>query len=306
MFDHFVWSVLVAPVLVVIAVALLAHRLSPSAGVSFLTWSAVAASLSGVINLAVFTAKAAAEIPVVADHFGWSHETVIRDTAHVRWVPWLSAVLLALALVSMVLVWRRHRRAHRVALMFADLPSDQEVVFVENEAVDAFAVPGGRGRIIITTAMRDSLTGDELAVLIAHERVHLTAKHSRLILLAELASAAHPALYWVSARVSQLIERAADEQAALTIGDRRTVAKAIGTAALASSGPPLVASSPMSFARRSRPGVIPARVAGLLAPRLPEHTKWLGLIPATLAATSVLWTFEAIYDLHELLTLASR
>lgn len=303
MFDHFVWSVALVPVLVVVLTVPLANRLAPSVGARALAWSAVAAAGASLVNLGAFTAKAFAEIPAVAGWFGWSHRVVVQDTAHVPWVSWLSAAWLACAVAAMSCVGRRHRRGHRIAGEFADLPADQQVVVVDSDTVDAFAVPGRPGRIVVTTAMRDTLTPEQYAALLAHERAHLDAGHPRLVLLAELAGAAHPALSWVSRRVGYLIERAADESAAAAVGDRRTVAKAIGTAALASAAaPPPAVPVATSFARgRRQPGAIPSRVAALLAPGRPGLTRWLGLVPALAAATSVVWTAEAVYDLFELL-----
>ncbi|WP_030166449.1 M56 family metallopeptidase [Spirillospora albida] len=299
MFDHFVWSVLVVPLLVVAAAALLADRLTPAAGASALAWSAAGAALAGTVNLAAFTVAAAVQIPAVAERFGCSSQTVARDTANVPWVPWVSAALLAGSVAAAARVRRRHRRGRAAAREFAGLPGGQ-VVVVDSAAVDAFAVPGRPGRVVATTAMRAALDDDQFAALVAHERAHLDAGHPRLVLLAELAGAAHPALWWVASRVLYLIERAADEQAAGAVGDRRTVATAIGAAALAASRAPAApAPAHTSFARPRR-GAIPRRVGELLTPT-PHRLTWLLTAPALLAASSLVWTGEAVYDLLQLL-----
>ncbi|MBW8487481.1 M56 family metallopeptidase [Actinomadura parmotrematis] len=305
MFDHFVWSVLVVPVLLVGTAALPARRLAPATGAAALAWSAFATALAAVAVLAAFTVAAAAEVPAVAARFGESSRTVADDTAHVPWVTWLSAALLAAGLVAAARVRRRHRRGRSVARRFAGLPADRAIVLVDDEAVDAFAVPGRPGRIVVTTAMRAALDDRQFEALVAHERAHLDAGHPRLILLAELAGALHPALRWVAPRVSYLIERAADEQAARAVGDRRTVAKAIGAAALAAAGRPAPpAPSAVSFARAVRPGAVPRRVGELLAPPPAGRLAWLAAVPALLAASSIVWTGEALIDLVELLAKA--
>lgn len=296
MFDHFVWSVVVIPPLFVAVVRLLADRLSPSVAAVVLAWSSAAAAVASLVNLTVFALKALAELPAVAGWFGWSSQVVVDDTAHVPWVSWLSVALLLAAIVSVAHRWVRQRRV--LAAAREQLPADGRLLIVPDEAVAAFAVPGQPGHVVVTTGMRDLLSERQFDALLAHENAHLVAGHHRLIQLVELAAAAHPALWWVARHVGYLVERAADERAAADVGSRRAVAHAIGTAALASAA----ASSGLNAAAPS--GVVPRRVAELLRPE-PRVNLWmLGVIPAGLAAFTIVWTGEAIYDLFELLRLA--
>lgn len=305
MFDHFAWSVLTVPGVVVALVALLADRLPPSPAAKVLAWSAAGAALASVLNVAAFTIKAAAEIPVVAGFFGWSYRTVIADTGHVRWVPWLCVALMVSAVVGAVRVVRRHRGGRAWALGLTGAVADDQVVVVQSEEVEAFAVPGRPGHVVVTTGMRQVLTEQQYEALLAHERAHLEQGHPWLMLLSDLAGAVHPALRWVSHRVSYLVERAADEHAASTVGDRKILARAIGTAALAAHGRPMLKPGHFaSFARPRRPGEIPRRVAALLGRQVHQRRIWLAAIPAVLAVSSLIWTGEALYDLVELLVLA--
>ncbi|GAA2117702.1 M48 family metalloprotease [Actinomadura napierensis] len=305
MFDHFVWSVLVIPAAVVVIAALLADRLPPAAGVVALAWSAAVAAVAAFVSLGTFTVKAAGEVPWIAARFGLSQRTIVQDTVHVRWVSWVSVVMLAYAAHAAVRVWRRHRRGREFVREVAELPDLEQVVLIESDEIDALAVPGRPGRIVVTTGMRAVLDDDQFAVLVAHERAHLEADHFRLMLMAELAGAAHPALRWVAHRVSYLIERAADERAVGTVGDRRAVARAIGVAALAANRRPAADSSlRLSFARAVRPGEVPRRVAELLTPRRSRYFTWPAIIPLLLAAGSMVWAMEAVRDLYQLLTLA--
>src|SRR5262245_59100006 len=133
MFDHFVWSVLVCPVAVAVAVRLLADRLRPDAAVVVLDGSIGAAAVACLLNLAAFAVKAAAELPAVAAGLGFSDTLVRADTAHVPWVSWLSAVLLLAALTTAGLVRRTHRRDAAAARRFADLPAgDDQVVLLDD------------------------------------------------------------------------------------------------------------------------------------------------------------------------------
>ncbi|GAA0229604.1 M48 family metalloprotease [Actinomadura nitritigenes] len=305
MFDHFVWSVLVIPAAVMGMAALLADRLPPAAGVAALTWSAAVAAVAALVSLGAFTVKAAGEVPWVAARFGLSQRTIVQDTAHERWVSWVSVAMLAHAAVATVRVWRRLRRSRELVCEIAELPGLEQVVLIESDEIGAFAVPGRPGRIVVTTGMRAVLDDDQFAVLVAHERAHLEAAHPRSMLTAELAGAVHPALRWVAHRVSYLIERAADERAVGTVGDRRAVARAIGAAALAATRRPVDESSlRLSFARAVRPGEVPRRVAELLTPRRSRYLTWPAIVPLLLAAGSMVWAMEAVRDLCQLLALA--
>ncbi|WP_066372386.1 M48 family metalloprotease [Herbidospora mongoliensis] len=321
MFDHFVVSVVVIPPLVVLAAFLVAGRLAPALAARVLAWSAVVVAVASTANLALFALHAVAEVPTVAHLMGWSSRIVAADTAQVPWVSWGSVPLLAAVAVAVGWTHRRHRRDLRAGRLFAradgdvvdvgwtrrrhrrDLPARADVVVVDDAAVTAFAVPG-RGRpgwVVVTTGMRGALTGGQYTALLAHERAHLAGAHHRLVRLAELAGAAHPALRWVSARVGFLVERAADEQAAAEVGDRGLVARAVGEAALAAAGRPGLAQGVLHAVA----GAVPLRVAALLRPVRRTHPL-LAFVPIVLAAGTVVWTGEAVEDLRELLELAAR
>ncbi|GAA3776432.1 M48 family metalloprotease [Plantactinospora mayteni] len=296
MFDHFVWSVVVVPPLMVVATRLLVDRLAPSLAAVILVWSAVTAAVASVVNLVVFALKAVAELPAVGRALGWSSRLVADDTAHVPWVSWLSVGLLLVVTVAVARRWRRHRRA--LDLAHAVPPDTGRLVMLPDQAAQAYAVPGRPGHVVVTTGMRELLTSPQFDALLAHEHAHLTSGHHRLVRLAELAAATHPALWWVARHVDYLVERAADEQAAAAVGSRRTVAHAIGVAALAArdgrNDPPgLYAASPG--------GVVPRRVAQLLRPRATLRSPALRVLPVSLALASLVWTGEAVYDLVELL-----
>ncbi|GAB1823945.1 M48 family metalloprotease [Herbidospora sp. RD11066] len=299
MFDHFVVSVVVIPPLVVLAAFLVAGRLAPALAARVLAWSAVVVAVASTANLALFALHAVAEVPTVAHLMGWSPRIVAADTAEVPWVSWGSVPLLAAVAVAMLWTHWRHRRDLRAGRLFAH--SGGDVVVVDDPAATAFAVPGGgrSGWVVVTTGMREALTDRQYAALLAHERAHLAGAHHRLVRLAELAGAAHPALRWVSARVGFLVERAADERAAAEVGDRGLVARAVGQAALAASGRPGLEMGVLHAAA----GAVPLRVAALLGPVRRTHPL-LALLPVLLAAATVVWTGEAVEDLRELLEAA--
>lgn len=299
MFDHLVWSVVVVPPLIVVAIRLLADRLPPSIAAVIVAWSTVAVGAASMINLGVFALVAIAEVPAVGRTFGWSSPVVAADTAYVAWAPWLSAALLVIGVVSVARRWRRQRRA--LDLGQVGLPAGGPLVVLSDESPQAFAVPGHPGHVVVTTGMRRLLTDRQFDALLAHEHAHLAAGHHRLLRLAELAAATHPALWWVPRHVDYLVERAADEQAAVEVGSRRTVAHAIGVAALAATGRQDL---PHSLHAAAPGGVVPRRVAELLHPHPPVRSRALRALPVSLAVASLLWTGEAVWDFFELLSAA--
>ncbi|TVR50962.1 MAG: M48 family peptidase [Puniceicoccaceae bacterium] len=73
---------------------------------------------------------------------------------------------------------RVQRIGHRIAEAVGDdLPgAEWEFVLFENEAVNAFALPGGK--VGVFTGLLDlAETDDELAVVMGHEVAHVTARH---------------------------------------------------------------------------------------------------------------------------------
>jgi hypothetical protein len=109
--------------------------------------------------------------------------------------------------------------------------------------------------------MLDALTGPERAALLAHERAHLARRHHWFTTVWRLTAAACPLLRRVAAEGEFLLERWADEDAAASVGDRRTVAVAVARASLAAGGRTAEAA-----ALAATGGPVPRRVRALLAP----------------------------------------
>lgn len=96
----------------------------------------------------------------------------------------------------------------------------------------ALAVPSQGGRIVISTALRDLLTKEELAVVYQHEQAHLDRKHHVYMGIARTLATVLPLLSRITPAMRLAVERWADEDAASTIGNRRLVAETIGKVAL--------------------------------------------------------------------------
>jgi Zn-dependent protease with chaperone function len=294
-FDHFVWSVVVVPLAVPAAAYLLADRLRPELAARVFAWSTVAAGVAAAVTLLAFALKAAAEVPAIARAGGWSPGPLTADTRHV--VSWLSLLWCVAAAAAVAVAWRRYRRALTSADRYArDLPGDGQVVVVPGAGVDAFALPGRPGRIVVTAGMRDALDAGMYDALIAHERCHLDERHDRLVWLARLGAAIHPVLTPMVRQVEYLVERAADEAAADVLGSRRQVASAIGAAALQVTR---TDHRPGALHVGSPGRTVVRRVTALLGVRL--SARGLLVIPILLATSTFVWAGECVYDLHELI-----
>lgn len=188
----------------------------------------------------------------------------------------------------------RQARAFRAARTEADRrPAAGDLCVVDSPHPDAYALPGRPHRIVVTTAMLRSLGPAEREALFAHERAHNAGGHHYFLAAAELAAHCHPALHAARATIRLAVERAADESAAATVGDRRLLARAIARAALARD---TEHSTRPDFAPAATTGPVPQRVAALLTPRdvRSNTTRWIALLltvcailPAGAATTGV-------------------
>jgi Zn-dependent protease with chaperone function len=157
-------------------------------------------------------------------------------------VAGLSVVVLALIAVRYAALAVRRIRAERQVR--GALISDASLVVVADSRPDAFAVPprwhprpGRRrpGQVVVTSEMIAVLDEHQRRAMVAHEQAHLDGHHHRLRAAAEGAAALNPLLIPARRTVAYLCERAADERAALAVGDRRIVATAVAAAAMARS-----------------------------------------------------------------------
>lgn len=258
MVRELVLCVLVAPLLGTLVMRLLADRVA--AGVAVVAFTVSACLLALATALVLFASGIHTTTAIVkTGRRGWTTEAW-ADAGRDAWLSGPFAIVAIVAAVSAIRAFRRQRSALRAAGDEADaLPGEDLVVVVPGAQPDAFTLPGSRGRIIVTEALRDALSADELSVVLAHERAHLACHHHRYVDAARLAAAGQPLLRPVARLVEYGVERWADERAALEIGDRALVARTIGAVALATaaSGP---ASALMGSTPRPRSSGRPARI----------------------------------------------
>ncbi|MFE7415447.1 M56 family metallopeptidase, partial [Streptomyces laurentii] len=217
------------------------HRLHPRTATRLLTGFAVVLALCSTLCLVLLMVVGTAQLPGNPLPDGWSDPEVraavpYDEIAGRLAIPALGAVVLgcAHALVRHLRVRRRVERA------LSGLPG-RPVAVLPDPVPYAYALPGrrrGHDRVVVSAGLLGALGSAERRALFAHERAHLKARHHRHLLAVELAARANPFLRPLRTAVTYTAERWADEAAADAVGSRRTVARAIGRAALISAPAP--------------------------------------------------------------------
>ncbi|MDO0929142.1 M48 family metalloprotease [Streptomyces sp. TG1A-8] len=267
-------ALLLLPLLLPCALPALARRavgrLAPVAALWTVTCCAVALAGCSLAALGAFVLTGLLKLPVFAALGELVHP--LRTASDLFVLPSAATSVGALAVCGWSLVRSvlHQTRAFRAARTEAGhRPAAGDLCVVDSPRPDAYALPGRPHRVVVTTAMLRSLDGPEREALFAHERAHNEGGHHYFLAAAELAAHCHPALRPVRATVRLAAERAADEAAALRVGDRRLTARAIARAALAGRGG---AGDRPGFAAAATTGPVPQRVQALLAvPRAPRR-----------------------------------
>ncbi len=270
---------LVVPALAGAAARPLAARLEPRHATWLLTGAAVALAACSLAALALLAAYAAARAPFLAAAGDYSQQVVRRGAP----IPAAAGVAAALALTGAavavtVMVRSRARALAESYRRAAGLHAEDGIVVVPGPAIEAYALPGRPGRIVVSGRLLDCLDDRRQAALIAHEQAHLASRHhlfTTVARLARLAAAANPLLVPVARSVDYTVERWADEHAATVTSDRRLVAETIGQVALL-AGPRLTGS------RRRRTAGMVLGIVGSRTPRV--SLAWAGPVPRRVAA----------------------
>ncbi|MFI1825719.1 M56 family metallopeptidase [Streptomyces sp. NPDC020412] len=257
----FVFLPLVLPLTAWPIARLAEQHLHPRSATWLLTAVAGVLAVCSTLCLALLMVVGTAQLPGNPLPDGWSDPEVraavpYDEVAGRVAIPALIAVLAACGRAA----WRHHRVRGRARRALEGLPPTS-VAVLDDTVPYAYALPGGRGRIVVTTGMLAGLNAGERRALFAHERAHLARRHHRFVLTVQLAARANPFLRPLLTAVAYTTERWADEEAATAIGSRRTVALAIGRSALISRGGPGAALAGFAVA-----GPVPRRVAALLGP----------------------------------------
>ncbi|MFF7981730.1 M56 family metallopeptidase [Streptomyces sp. NPDC007901] len=254
----FVFLPLVLPLTAWPVARLAEGRLHPRTATRLLTAVAVVMAVCSTLCLALLMVMGTAQLPGNPLPDGWSDPEVRAAVPHDEIAGRAAIPALGVVAVLCGRALHRHRRSTRPARRaLAGLPG-REVAVLPDATPYAYALPD---RIVVTTGLLGCLAPAERRALFAHERAHLAARHHRHLLAVHLAARANPFLRPLRTAVVYTAERWADEEAARAVGDRRTVARAIGKAALLSTGSPAP-----TLAASAATGPVPRRVAALLGP----------------------------------------
>jgi len=280
---------LMVSVLLGVGGPVLAPALRPAAAVRCLTVGAVTAALAMGFSLTVVAMFLLAGVRDIAVLGHWS-PAELQIFPDVPWPVGLAAagvvvVLLMAAAVHTVRAGTQLWSAEILCRRLGAAQCENLPFLVADDTPDAYAVPGIRGRIVVTTAMFAALTAAERDVLLAHETAHLNHRHHLWIQFVELAAVANPLLRRLPTVVRHAAERWADEDAAQAVGDRRLTAHAIAHAALAGLAArrrePRISGDSVILAATG--GDVPRRVHALLHP---PQLRWSRPAAAMLTAVA--------------------
>lgn len=273
---------LLIPALAAVAARPVAARLEPRLATWLLAMATVALAACSTAALALLAASAAARAPLLATLGHYSPHVLRTGDPVSAWTGLLAAFALTGAAVAVAVAFRRRARALAESFRRAGrLPGDGAVVVLPGPAIEAYALPGWPGRIVVSGRLLSELDDDGRAALLAHERAHLAARHHLFAAAAHLAAAANPLLLPVARAVDYTVERWADESAARVTGDRRLVAATIGRVALLAT----TVSGPQPGGRGGRGHSFPAGAFGIIRPgRGRVSVAWAGPVPRRVAA----------------------
>jgi Zn-dependent protease with chaperone function len=199
------------------------------------------------------------------------------------------AVYLLAHLVRTIVLATRQRRRHRdlLALLTSPHPTRDATQVLDDAAPIAYCLPRGFGSTtVLSRGLLDTLDGDELAGVVAHERAHLDERHD----VVRLAFRAwRSALPWfpiaavADDQIARLVEYLADDRARASV-DRAALARAIELVVPVIPGRPGAGGvTELGELRRAR----------ILAPeRMPAASLWLVRLAAiALVAAPTVWLF---------------
>ncbi|MDH6218229.1 M56 family metallopeptidase [Streptomyces pseudovenezuelae] len=296
---------LLVPLLLPFAAPPLARRIldrcPPVAALWSLTASALLLAGGTVAALGTLALTGLLKIPAFAALGELTHPLRTPSARLILPLAALAAGLLTLGALTLGRSVLRQVTGFRAARSEADRrPAAGDLCVVDSPHPDAYALPGRPQRIVVTTGMLRSLDAAEREALFAHERAHNAGRHHYFLAAAELTAHCHPALRPVRAAIRLAAERAADEVAARTVGDRRLTARAIARAALASTAPPPHSSVTPGVAT----GPVPHRVTALLSPVPLRPRTWIAALLTTCALLSSATAATVALQVHENIEIA--
>ncbi|WP_069171730.1 M56 family metallopeptidase [Streptomyces griseus] len=296
----FVYLPLVLPLTALPMARLAEQHLHPRSATRLLAAVGTTLALCSTLCLALLMVVGTAQLPGNPLPDGWSDPEVRAAVPYEEKAGLVAIGVLGAVVAACGATLVRHARtriravralpppsAGHTATLRAELPGEPtssrdtdgatpDVAVVASPDPYAYALPrtrGHGGRVVVSTGMLTCLDGSERRALVAHERAHLAGGHHRYLLAVQLAARANPFLLPLRTAVAYSTERWADEEAAHAVGSRRTVATAVGKAALFSNRPAGPDPERATLPAFAAAGQVPRRVAALLGP-VPSTGLW--------------------------------
>jgi hypothetical protein len=234
--DVSVYLPLVLGVLLTALTPWIVRLLPPRTGVWVLSAAAVTAAASWVFSLAMLGFTGLGRITFVADKGHWSATVWRRMDPVGVWTARAAGVVLATCLLTFGYALAREmltrREINRVTSRFA---TGETLVFVDDDVPHAYSVGGRRPRIVVSRGLLRAMTTSERRAVLAHEAAHVRLRHSAHLTTLRLAAGLSPLLRPFVGVGELAVERWADEETAVALGDRTLVARALLRAALATT-----------------------------------------------------------------------
>ncbi|MFF8195609.1 M56 family metallopeptidase [Streptomyces bobili] len=212
--------------------------------VALWVWQCVVAAVLMCCALAMALSAAAAWQAVRGHVFAPAPHGVVEAYALSTTGPWAATTAVALACAGLwsgaMLVrefaaargrLRRQRSelSLRAPLLPGEEPASGRLVVLEGERSDAWWLPGGVPRLVVTTAALRRLKGRQLDAVLAHEQGHAQARHDWLLHCSAALATGFPQVPVFAAfraEMHRLVELAADDTASRRFG-RLTTALAL-------------------------------------------------------------------------------
>ncbi len=214
-------------------------RGSPRLGI--LAWqAAVFAVLAACVLLAVTALVPVEKVSFDVGHLLHACPEVLRRRYELLGGSWVHVVSLVIALGTSLALLRalvvrglavrrgRTRQRELLDLLVRHRDSLHGAHVLDHDVPLAYCVPGGGGRIVVTTAAVAALDERQLTAVLAHEHAHLDGRHDLVLFGADVAASAFP---WsgffrrARAELSLLVEMLADDE-----GSRRSDRTVLATA----------------------------------------------------------------------------
>jgi Zn-dependent protease with chaperone function len=223
-----------------------------------------------------------------------------RTTQVIAWVAVLVSVAgcarLAAATVAVVRARQRRRRHAALACLVGRHDRGLDATVVDHPDPVVYLVPGGAGQVVVTTGAVETLSADELAAVLAHERAHAHGHHHRPLVLASLLRSAFPTVGLFGQahhEIGRLVELCADDRACQ---EHSPLALARALAALAG------ATAPEGALAASGGGAL-ERVHRMMRPPRPlargvQVAAAVGLLALPLAPLAIVLACPAVPALH--------